>query len=246
MSEIRTFYFDGLIEQNQIISIKGMDFHHIKNVLRLQPKDLILVLASNGKYSGIIERFMPSCVLIHIKHKEEEKVFLPKIHLCQGIPKGWKMDEIIEKSTEMGVSTIHPIYMERSIPKFSREDEINKLNRWEKIAIAASKQSRRSDVPKIYPPKSFQKLILGLNSMVGGKILCWELEKNQSLISYLRTFRHEDYMIIIGPEGGISREEKEKCEANGFTAVSLGDTILRTETAAPFSIGLIAYLWNHL
>jgi 16S rRNA (uracil1498-N3)-methyltransferase len=246
MSEVRSFYYDGLIELDQNVQIKDSDFHHIKNVLRLQISDLVLVLAKNGKYTGTIVKFMPSSVQIEIKNKEEDKIFLPKIHLWQGIPKGWKMDEIIEKSTEMGVSSIYPIYMDRSIPKFSTEEEINKLKRWEKIAIAASKQSRRNNVPKIYAPRSFKKQIYDLDTMEGGKIICWELEQNWSLANYLRMNRQNNYTVVIGPEGGISREEKEKCEEQGFNAVSLGDTILRTETAAPFSIGLIAYLWNHL
>ena len=244
MAEIRTFYYDGQVSVNQLVLIQGNDFHHIRNVLRLQENDLIVLLTTDSKYQGKIVSFSIVNVQILILKKEETKPFLPIIHLIQGLPKGWKMDEIIEKSTEMGVSTISPVYMDRSIPRLSADEEKNKAKRWEKIAIAASKQSRRNNVPAVFPLVSFEKKIQSFDSFTGSRILCWELEQRKSLLAYLQTNHVTEYLVVIGPEGGISYEEVKVCEEHDFTAISLGDTILRTETAAPFSIGLIAYLWN--
>jgi 16S rRNA (uracil1498-N3)-methyltransferase len=244
VSDIRSFFYSGPVEINQTVQIRNSDFHHIRNVLRLSVQDNIYLLTDSGKYFGIIDCFGEMFVQIRIINKEEIKPILPNLHLIQGIPKGWKMDEIIEKSTEMGVSKIYPAYMNRSIPKFSAEEEKNKQMRWEKIAIAASKQSRRSNVPQVLPLQTFEKLIQSLDSFAGGKILCWEVEQKKSLVNYLTLNHVSDYLVVIGPEGGITYDEAKFCEDHGFISVSLGDTILRTETAAPFSIGLIAYLWN--
>lgn len=246
MAELRNFYYSQTVKLGDFIQIKDSDFHHIKNVLKLEKGALIGILSRNGKYKGIINAFGQNFVEINIVEEEEKKLSFPIIHLIQGLPKGWKMDEIIEKSTELGVKSIFPVYMKRSIVKFSKEEEVNKQSRWNKIAIAASKQSDREDTPFIATIQTFEKVLELTSQQLGTKILFWELEEKISLFSLLQSTREEVFYIVVGPEGGITREEKEKASAYRFVSASLGDNILRTETAAPFSVGLINFLWKCL
>jgi 16S rRNA (uracil1498-N3)-methyltransferase len=246
MSEIRTFYLDRKVSIGDIVQISGNDYHHIRNVLRLKEGESILLLTCDGKHQAKIIIFNSDLVVVQITGTQESKIRFPLIHLIQGIPKGWKMDEIIEKSTEMGVSAIYPAYMTRSIPKFSAEEEQNKRKRWEKIAISATKQSRRNNIPIIGQILSFEKQLNNFREFLGGKILFWELSSNQSLLKFIQNNKMNEYLIVIGPEGGISHDEADKCTNSGFSPLSLGDTILRTETASPYAVSLIRYLWQSI
>jgi len=245
MAEIRNFYYSHLVHPGDSIHIKESDFHHIKNVLRLKEGDLIGLLASNGKFNARIHKIHHLSVEVYLLDKEERNLSQPSVHLIQALPKGWKMDEIIEKSTEIGVASILPIYTTRTIPKFSQQEENNKLVRWNKIAIAASKQSNRVSIPKISTIQTFDAVLKQIDHQEGCKILFWEMEQNQSLIPIIEAVPEKNYYIIVGPEGGISIEEKNLASNHQFTSTSLGENILRTETAAPFSIGLILYLWKN-
>lgn len=244
MMDIKSFYYANPIKKGDRIQFKNSDFHHMRDVLRIKENSKIYLLTQNGKYNAVLIEYQKEFALLEIEEKICEENTLPNIHLMQGIPKSWKMDEIIEKATEMGVASIIPIYTSRSVPKYSKEEESHKMQRWEKIAISASKQSRRNTVPSIHTICELKEILAELDLRDEGKVFFWELETKQNLYQYLKYNIVKDFFILIGPEGGISYEEAEMAIQTKFQSCSLGASILRTETAGPFAVGLMRYLWN--
>jgi 16S rRNA (uracil1498-N3)-methyltransferase len=171
---------------------------------------------------------------------------LLEIVLLQALPKKERMEWIIQKATELGVSTIVPFKSERSISLEERESKQKKAHRWQEIAIKATQQSRRARVPQIGSYCSFQEALKWAEEE-GLKILLWEKE-GRRLKEVLRTnteLSNKDTVkriyLMVGPEGGFTREEVGVAIEKGFIPVKLGHRILRTETAAITLIGILQY-----
>lgn len=166
-----------------------------------------------------------------------------KIMLLQALPQKERMELIIQKTTELGVSSIVPLKSERSISLEQRDAGQKKSHKWSEIALKAAKQSRRATIPEILPCCGFNEAI----RMVSGsdfKILLWENEKTALLKESIRRLKYSEacsVAIVVGPEGGFEDEEVEEAQKAGFLSVSLGQRILRTETAAIVMVGLIQY-----
>ena len=158
-----------------------------------------------------------------------------KITLAQALPKSSKMDDIVQKSTELGVFEIIPVTTERSIPKSDKSE------RWNKIAKESAEQSGRVHVPQIKNTVSFDELLKSCENY-GLKLLPWECENSRSLKTELVNNKNaSSVLILIGPEGGFSPKEAEKASLKGFKSVSLGKRILRTQTAGPATLAMILY-----
>ncbi|OGC16966.1 hypothetical protein A2282_08700 [candidate division WOR-1 bacterium RIFOXYA12_FULL_36_13] len=236
--------------KNGTITIKGNDTNHIKNVLRLSEKDVIEVFDSSGNiYTSIIKKIEPdkiSCVISGIKKEEIEPQ--TKITLAQCLPKGKKMDMIIQKATELGVFNIIPVVSERTIPKIEEKSD-KKISHWQKIAKEASQQSGRSIVPQIKSLTKFEDIVKpSIN--YNFKLIPWEGEKNNPLKEAVVVASqnseplqqdHKKILVLIGPEGGFSQEEVKMANANNFISVSLGKRILRVETAAIVILAQLFY-----
>jgi 16S rRNA (uracil1498-N3)-methyltransferase len=219
------------------IMISGTDINHIKNVLRKTVGDEIICFDGSGmEYITNISNIEKDAIELHIIYsKQSENEPKTKISLAQGLPKSSKMDDIVKKSTELGVYEIFPVTTERSIPK------ADKCDRWQKIAKEASKQCGRSVVPKVNIIQTLDDFLL-ICSQYQLKILPWEGETQNKLKKELQ--KHEiqnSIVVLIGPEGGFSAEEVGKAKKYGFITVSLGKLILRTETAGPSVISNIMY-----
>lgn len=232
----RFFVLPGQV-RNSIITITGSDANHIKNVLRKQVNDEIICFDGMGnEYTTAIIEIEKGKIFLSVifaKHLKDENR-IRKI-LIQGLPKHSKMDEIVKKSTELGVDKIIPLLTERSIAKGEH------LERWLKIAKEASQQSARLNLPEISPLLKFND-ILSSSSEYRLKLIPFEGEKFRSIKSELRKHPHVDSIaVLIGPEGGFSAEEVAKANANGFKSVTLGNHILRTETAGPAVLAMINY-----
>ena len=231
------------IEKEKAV-IKGSDYNHIVNVLRYKIGDSFCVLTSGGKYIAKITAIKKDSVNISLDEFIEsgfESKY--KINLIQGIPKGSKFDLVIEKATEMGVFSIQPLITSRT--EINNPDKVSRLriDRWKRIAIESSKQCKRSIVPEVKDIIEFDKLITSLRGTNSLKIIFWELEKNNYLNNILdKNNINDDIDILIGPEGGFPISEVNLAIDCGFKPCSLGNYILRTETAGFFSVGLINYL----
>ena len=162
-----------------------------------------------------------------------------EIILLQALPEKERMELIIQKATELGVSTIVPFKSEKSISLEERETKQKKAHRWQEIAIKAVQQSRRAKVPSVEGYRPFEKA-LEVCKDDGLKILLWEKE-GESLKKILKPYLPRRIYVMVGPEGGFTGEEVKLAKRHGFIPVKLGQRILRTETAAITLIGILQY-----
>lgn len=212
------------IQGNKII-ITGKDVNHIKNVLRMKPGEEIAV--SNGLdgkeyHCGIAEWYEDRIVCDLFFVKEEGVELASKIYLFQGLPKADKMELIIQKAVELGVYEIIPVASKRAVVKLDAKKAESKLIRWQAIAEAAAKQSKRGIIPKIKEVMSFQEAV-AYSSCAQVKIIPYELaqgmERTKEIISGIRP--GEPVAVFIGPEGGFAEEEIEMAMQAGIEPVTL-------------------------
>lgn len=240
-------FFVNKVEENKII-ITGEDVNHIKNVLRKKAEDTLEICNNETQ-----ENFL--CRIENIKNEEIvcsiiekiQKAVEPKtyVHIYQGLPKSDKMELIIQKAVELGVSEITPTNMTRCIVKLNGKDEKKKIERWQKISEVAAKQSGRDIIPKINSIISFREIATQCKNY-DAILLAYENENNNILKSEIQRLKELQknnlrVAIIIGPEGGIAIEEVEKAKGNGIKIITLGDRILRTETVALNVLSIIMY-----
>lgn len=233
------------IKDGKII-ITGENVNHIKNVLRKNIKDTIEICdAQNGKnFLCEISEFQKEQIICDIA-EELQNTSEPKtyVHIYQGLPKADKMELIIQKSVELGVSEITPINMKRCIVKLDAKDEKKKIERWQKISEVAAKQSGRDIIPKINDICNIKDITKQCESY-DSIILAYENEKENTLkneIQKLKKSKLNKIAIIIGPEGGVDLEEVEKAKQEGINIITLGNRILRTETVALNILSIIMY-----
>ena len=235
------------IENNQVkgeyIDITGDDVNHIKNVLRLKIDDCIQVCNSDtgNNYKAQIvsvEKSNIKCSIIEkLNSTVESNVY---IHILQGLPKADKMELIIQKCTELGVQEITPVNMERSIVKLNPKDETKKIQRWQKIAEVAAKQSGRDKITQINNIVKFKDIFNVLKDY-DAFLVAYEKEKENTLkkeLIKLKEVSSPKVAVLIGPEGGIDDEEIKILKTNNTKIITLGKRILRTETA-PLAISSI-------
>ena len=226
------------------IRITGSDVNHIGNVLRMRPGEKICV--SDGQktdYCCIIDQITPEQVTARIVNRSEESRELPsRIWLFQGLPKGDKMELIIQKAVELGVYAVVPVAMKRSVVKLDEKKAAAKKRRWELISESAAKQSGRQTVPLIGEVTDL-KGALKLAANMKRKLLPYENETGME--GARRAIEScgpgEEIAVLIGPEGGFEPEEVEQAKEAGFTALSLGKRILRTETAGLCVLSLLMF-----
>ena len=218
------------------INIIGDDVNHIKNVLRLEVGEKLCVC--NKESSESFECKIVDIDSEKIKCEILEEIFetiepSTYIHIFQGLPKADKLEWIIEKSTEIGVKEITPVVMKRTIVKLEEKDKIKKIDRWQKIAEVAAKQSKRDCILKVNNIINFKNIFEKIEDY-DIVLVAYENEANNTLKFVLNTLENRKNIkiaVIIGPEGGIDDSEIEMCTKNNVIPVTLGKRILRTETA---------------
>lgn len=238
------FVEPGQIQGRRIV-IMGKDVNHIKNVLRMKPGEEISV--SNGvdgkEYRCGIEAFLEDEVICSLRFIKEEGMELPsKIYLFQGLPKADKMELIIQKAVELGVYAVIPVSCKRAVVKLDEKKAGNKIARWQGIAEAAAKQSKRGIIPEVKNVMSMKEAI-SYSRDCNVRIIPYELaegmEKTKEIIRSLKP--GEDVAIFIGPEGGFDEAEVALAMENGIVPITLGKRILRTETAGMTVLSWIMY-----
>lgn len=239
------FYVDSSNISGKEILITGTDVNHIKNVLRLTKGEDIVICDGQGKdYYCIIEQVTGEEVKAIIQEEKNAITELKtNIYLFQGLPKKDKMELIVQKAVELGVYEIIPVKMNRSIVKIENEKkEMNKINRWQTIANEASKQSRRGILPRVSRVLSFKQAVEKAKELEC-IILPYELAKD---MSYTRKILEEvtkckSIGVFIGPEGGFEEFEVKDVESIGGRIITLGNRILRTETAGLATMSMLMY-----
>lgn len=243
----RFFVDDAQISKNKgEIRITGEDVKHISKVLRLVPGDMVEICDGQAfEYIGEISDINKDRVIVSIKDKRKIKTEPPiKITLYQGIPKATKMDIIIQKTTEMGISEIVPVFTGRTVVQLeSKKDKEKKAERWNRICLEASKQSKRGIVPPVHIPMSFQEALFHSKANEIN-IMAYEKESKNNLKDLLHTIKEKPVKKIgiwIGPEGGFAEDEVNKAIGEEVYTVTLGPRILRTETAGFALLSMIMY-----
>ena len=231
----------------QEMQITGRDAHHMIDVLRMQPGERVQVVADDGvSFVGQIADVDTNVVTVAareiLRESHEPDV---RISLFQGLAKGDKMEFIIQKAVEIGVADIFPVAMVHSVVVLEAAKAGKKTERWQKIAEAAAKQSKRDVIPSVHPVMNLaQALQESANDLL---LIAYESENRVSLKEVLQAHKEAKSIgVIIGPEGGLSSEEVEEASRQGGVAVSLGRRILRTETAGLVAATAILYETDNL
>jgi 16S rRNA (uracil1498-N3)-methyltransferase len=220
------------VEPHQIgaeeIRIEGADVNHIRNVLRMKPGEKIMISREGGDYFCRVEELEPEYVSAKILEERENNELPARIHLFQGLPKGDKMELIIQKAVELGVYRVIPVSMKRSVVKLDAKKADAKGKRWN----AAAKQSKRSLIPEVAPLMTYKEAVkeaAGYDMVLLPYESADGIRKTRELLASVKP--GTDIAVFIGPEGGFEDEEVELARENRAEIVTLGKRILRTETA---------------
>ncbi|MDS1029443.1 16S rRNA (uracil(1498)-N(3))-methyltransferase [Bacillota bacterium LX-D] len=237
----------------QFITVLGEDVQHISKVLRLKTgAEVVIADGTGSEYFGEIAQLDKNKVLVAIHRQETASGAEPllEVTLLQGIPKGDKMEFIIQKCTELGISRIVPVETTRTVVQLTEEKAYKKQERWQKIAMEAAKQCQRTSIPIIEPVQSLDKALQALNGQI--LIVPWEEEKEVGLKSLLQQLKNQEQKtkqkiaFLIGPEGGLDGSEITLAQKFDARTVTLGSRILRTETAGLAVLVMAMYEMNEL
>ena len=227
------FFVDDAQIGREFVTITGEDVNHIKNVLRMKAGEKIRISNQQGRdYYCEISEVTDTFVQADILNEDAVSTELPsKIYLFQGIPKGDRMETVIEKAVELGVYEIIPVAMKYCVVKLDAKKEAAKVARWQKQAEAAAKQSKRSIIPKIHPVMSYKEAV-EYAMQCDVRLVPYENERGmQGTREALSTIKAgTSVSVMIGPEGGFTEDEIAQVK-DSMQVISLGKRILRTDTA---------------
>jgi 16S rRNA (uracil1498-N3)-methyltransferase len=242
---LRRFFINQTDITGETAQLAGAEAHHLRTVLRLSPGDPITFFDGTGaRYQARIEQILKDRVTATIiKHTQDP---LPKVrlHLGQALLKGQKMDLVLQKATELGVDAIFPFYSQHGIHKPQREAQ---MERWQRIVLEACKQCDRAKPPEIHAPREITELMAHPPSC-DAKLIFWEHESRQRLDEILGGEKKicRSLFFLLGPEGGFSEAEIVCARQEGFIPISLGQRILRAETATLAATAILQYTLGNL
>ncbi len=226
-----------------LVKIEGEECRHLKHVLRKKKGDEIRVCRrSGGAYLCLIEEVAEDAIYARIQDMEDDYAELSsRIVLFQGLPKGDKMELIIQKAVELGAAEIVPVSMKNCVVKLDEKRAAKKVSRWQAIAQAAAKQSKRSILPRVHDIMSFPEA-LAYAKELDRILLPYEhargMQETKEILEEIQ--KGDSIGIFIGPEGGYDPKEIEEAEKSG-RIISLGSRILRTETAGLTALSILMY-----
>jgi 16S rRNA (uracil1498-N3)-methyltransferase len=248
------FPFSGKIETfPHTLRLEDKDLiNYLGNVLRLKPGKQILLIDGQRQqgYKATLEEIRPQHTTLTLTQTIEGSPHpssMPKVHLAVSLIKEQRWDWLLQKTTELGVYSLYPLQTERTV--IDIHDPPKKLTRWKTILQSAAEQSEGWFIPEISPPSPLGDFFLQ-TSHISSKIFLLERDSETyvrpSLKEYLNQQHSSEIVVAIGPEGGWSFEETEIFLSHGFQAVSLGDRILRTETAAIALMSALTYAYDSI
>lgn len=243
----RFFICNDDIKKGGIV-VTGDNVTHISKVLRLKENDKITLCDGEGTDYIVridsIDKYAARTTILHKEASVGEASM--DVVVYQAIPKSSKMDFIIQKVTEIGAKRIVPILTKRTVVKLStKKDEIKKVERWQKIAEEAAKQSNRGKVPIIDIPMNFKEAVDEASSK-DLALIPYEQEKNNTLKQIIKGKNPKSVGIFIGPEGGFEPDEIQYAINNNVIKITLGNRILRTETAGFVVLSCIMYEFDQM
>ena len=233
---IPRFYHPGPIATDTEFSLASEAAHHASTVLRLKANQPIVLFNGDGnEYSGQIISIarrevtveMDACLSLNVESGL-------RLHLAQGVSKGDRMETVLQKSVELGVTEITPVITERCTVKLDEKRWEKKFQQWQKIIIGACEQSGRNTLPTLHPAQTLNQLLA--DSTRQQRLV---LAPGATAALSRAPYCTDGYRLLIGPEGGLSESEVHQATESGYEAVSMGPRILRTETAAIASLSLL-------
>ena len=225
-------------------TVEGDAANHITRVLRLEPGAPLTVFDGRGaEYSARIDSLRKNTVIIEVHERSpSSRESSLSLTLAQGVSRGERMDLVVQKATELGVTAIVPLLTERTVVKLDAKQSERKLAHWQGIAVAACEQSGRDTLPNIVAPLALDEFLRNIDS-----------QSTRLLLSPTGTQRVNDLkaperriVVLIGPEGGLAENEQRAAIGAGFQAVRMGPRILRTETAAVAALTLLQHQFGDL
>lgn len=245
---MRSFFLGDNALCGDTATVTGELYRHMARVLRLKEgSEVELVDDAGRRHAGVVEEVGAKSLTVRISATTAPPVKDegPRITLYQGLPKGEKLDLILQKCTELGVAEIVTFDAARSIVKLRGEKSAAKLPRFEKIVQEAARQSGRSSVPGVAIGGALSSVLKESRHEV--KLLLWEGEQRTTLRESFEGHQApESVAVVVGPEGGLSPEEVEQALAAGFVPVTLGKRILRTETAGLAMVAILQFHWGDI
>ena len=231
-------------EEEHRITLTGPDLNHMKNVLRMRiGEDVWISDGSEKEYHCTIEEFQEDSAVLHILYAQESQYELPsRIYLFQGLPKGDKMELIIQKAVELGAYAVVPVETRRCVVKLDSKKAQKKVTRWQQISESAAKQSKRMLIPEVKNVMSWKKALAfakGLDVVLIPYELAQGMKETREILSAIQP--GQSVGIFIGPEGGFEEEEVRDAMEAGGKPVTLGKRILRTETAGMTMLSILMY-----
>jgi 16S rRNA (uracil1498-N3)-methyltransferase len=235
------FFLEGVYGAGQTVTLEGNDAHKIAHVLRKRTGDTVQIIDSAAHRFDAVLEIESGAVRARLGEPSAARATSRlEITVAQGVPKGQKMDFVVEKLTELGVAAIVPLYSERSVVT---ESGAGKLERWRRLAKTAAAQCGRDEIPVVAEPVHFAALLQTF-AQYDAVLFPWELAGDTPLRDVLPSLVAgvRRILIVIGPEGGFAHSEAEAARRGGAHVIGLGSHILRTETAALVVVALLNYL----
>ena len=231
-------------EEEHRITLTGPDLNHMKNVLRMRiGEDVWISDGSEKEYHCTIEEFQEDSAVLHILYAQESQYELPsRIYLFQGLPKGDKMELIIQKAVELGAYAVVPVETRRCVVKLDAKKAQKKVTRWQQISESAAKQSKRMLIPEVKNVMNWKEALAfakGLDVILIPYELAKGMKETREILSAIQP--GQSVGVFIGPEGGFEEEEVRDAMEAGGKPVTLGKRILRTETAGMTMLSILMY-----
>lgn len=243
----RRFMINSARVSGDYATLDGDTYNHMVRVLRMGSGDSVRLADENGIVRcGVIEQVTRERVTVRILSVQADSVgtaSAPRITICQALPKGDKIDLILQKGTELGAHDFRIFGGCRSVVRIRDDQLASKLDRWNRITSEAARQCGRSDIPAVSWRSGAQEAADGSGEEL--RLILWEGEREYSLKDALASLSKPAAVVVaIGPEGGFDPLELRHFTRNGFQPVSLGSRILRTETASIAILAIMHYIWD--
>jgi 16S rRNA (uracil1498-N3)-methyltransferase len=239
-------YFAPYKADENVFVITDEDYHHIVKVMRMKEQDQIICVSEGKAALCSVTKISDETVIADVVQWMGDSVELPvSVTIVSGLPKGDKLEWIIQKGTELGASRFIPFTAARSVIKWDEKKADKKINRWQKIAKEAAEQSHRNLVPEVVYPVNLSSLI-ETSKQYDVKLIAYEEAAREgeinNLVSSLNTIKQGGSLLaVFGPEGGLTQQEADQLVEHGFIRCGLGPRILRTETAPLYLLSAVSY-----
>ena len=239
-------YVDSALAADTRITLPDAAARHVGRVLRCRPGDeLTLFDGRGGEFAATVDEVSKRGVVVSVGGRRSHDVESPlALRLIQGVSRGDRMDTVVQKATELGVTRISPLVSERTVVRLDEERAEKRIAHWRRVAISACEQCGRNRLPQVDPPASLAE-VLGAAPPAGSARLLLSPKARAGLGDPGRP-RPATVELLIGPEGGFSAAEAALAGEAGFEGISLGPRVLRTETAAIAALALVQAAWGDL